>query len=967
MTYRKKLIEVALPLEAINDRSAVEKSIRHGHPSTLHLWWARRPLAACRAVLFASLIDDPGEPGAPTDYLAALDELDPPHPKPIDFDQLALPDQRRQRLFAFLGGNPRKTTKQGKEKIEWRDGLVDWDRSNDERMLETARRLIRLSCEGNPPPVLDPFCGGGSIPLEAQRLGLEAHASDLNPVAVLITKALIEIPPRFSGRPPVHPAEGKGAKGGSWRGATGLAEDVRYYGKWMRDEAEKSIGHLYPKAKLPDGKEATVIAWLWARTVTCPNPACGRTMPLLSSFVLSSKSTNTTFLLPSTNGGVLSFSIVSKWPSSQDDPKNGYKRGMSGIFECAFCRTVTSRDYVASEGMAGRLQPVGTAIVAEGSRGRVYLPISAAAAPTILPPVDTSGLEAELSPNPRDVWCRNFGLTRPVDLFTPRQLVALTTFSDLVGEARERVLRDAIAAGLADDGVSLESGGSGAHAYADAVATYLGLGVSKLADAMSSLVRWKPSMNQAIGTFGRQALPMVWDFAESNVFNGAAGDLTTTLGNMARVIDELADGNTGTSQQVDAMNTVDGAANAIVSTDPPYYDNIGYADLSDFFYVWLRRSLATVHPGLFKTLLTPKAPELVATPYRFEGDTKLAETFFRDGLQRVFENMRRVQNQDFPLTVFYAFKQADIQPGDDRETASTGWETMLHGLLTANFEVTGTWPMRTELANRTVGAGTNALASSIVLVCRPRSADAPRATRQEFEQALRRELPAALATLKQGAVAPVDLQQAVVGPGMAVFSRYSAVLEASGQPMPVRTALQIINANLDRVLSEDLGQYDPETRWAVGWFEQYGPTEGAFGDAETLFKRFAVSFDGLKDAGVIQGGGGKVRLKSRAELHLDDPDWDPRADPHYTTWELTQYLARMLLEEGDEAAGRLMAIAGPRTDAARDLAYRLYNICERKGWSQEALAYNALGASWLEIAGQAANAIITTGEQGSLL
>lgn len=901
---------MALPLEAINAASAREKSIRHGHPSTLHLWWARRPLAACRAVLFASIVDDPSS-------------------RPEEFPTEEAQEAERQRLFKII------------------ERLVLWKSTNNEEVLNEARAEILKATDGHPPPVLDPFCGGGSIPLEAQRLGLEAHASDLNPVAVLITKALIEIPPEFAGMPPVNPEARKkmqmtlkGAK--EWKGAEGLAEDVRYYGKWMRDEAEKRIGHLYPKAKLPDGTEATVIAWLWARTVKCPNPACGAMMPLLTSFVLSSKKGKEAYLVPKFEGKKLSFDIASQ-PPDVEDIKKGMKRGMSGIFKCIFCGTTTTRDYVAAEGKNKLIGVLPTAIVAEGSKGRIYLPANDSILPEIkiLPEIDKAGLEAELSPNPRDVWCRNFGLNTPVDLFTPRQLVALTTFSDLVAEARRCALSDALAAGM-PEGKGIAEGGRDARAYADAVATYLAMAFDRLADRSSTISSWDATRDSIRNTFARQAIPMVWDYAEANPFSNSSGNFLGAVGWIVDVLRMLSPKVNGRAGQYDSTMLIPHNLSPLISTDPPYYDNIGYADLSDFFYVWLRRSLAQVHPDIFSTLLVPKERELVAIAYRFNGSKKEAGRFFEEGLGRTFNLTRKVCRWDFPLTIYYAFKQAE-EDAADSGLASTGWEVMLESLITSGYVITGTWPMRTELSNRSGSLGTNALASSIILVCRPRPDDAPIGTRKEFISALKRELPLALHQLQKSNIAPVDLAQAAIGPGMAIFSRYSQVLEADGSPMRVRTALQLINQHLDEYLSEQEGEYDPDTRWALSWFEQYGMNEGPFGDAETLSKAKNTSVEGMVQAGILKAGAGKARLLGRNEL---DPDWNPATDRRLTIWEATEHLIRVLESQGEEEAAMLQSSLGGYAESARDLAYRLHSICERRGWAQEAVSYNSLVTVW---------------------
>lgn len=825
-----------------------------------------------------------------------------------------------------------------------------WENTNNEQVLNEARAEILKATDGHPPPVLDPFCGGGSIPLEAQRLGLEAHASDLNPVAVLITKALIEIPPKFAGMPPVNPEARKEMQkkiqGQDWPGATGLADDVRYYGKWIRDEAEKRIGHLYSKAKLPDGSEATVIAWLWARTVKCPNPACGAMMPLVSKFELSTKKGKEAWVEPIVNSNQ---DIRFEVRTGQGQPRDGTvnRRGA----RCIACGTPVGFDHIRAEGKAVGMGAQLMAIVAKGLRGRFYItPDSghAALAEKIQPAWRP---ESELPHNPRDFKTPNYGMRSFGDLFTPRQLVALTTFSDLVAEAREHALADARAAGLAE-GKGIAENGHGARAYADAVATYLGFGLSKLTDYNSTLVSWSQSRDQAAHTFTKQALPMVWDFAEVNPLAGAAGDLSVSLNGISEMLQKgFSNSRTskGSSSQIDSTSTSRYQGLHIISTDPPYYDNVSYGDISNFFYIWLRRSIRSVYPDLFSTLLVPIANELVATPYRFGGNKEKARLFFEKGLGGTFQNLKLTADPDYPATIYYAFKQIEKyeEKGNAKPStaaiSSTGWETMLESLLNSKFVITGTWPMRTERISRSISLGTNALASSIVLVCRPRPDEAPIGTRKEFLAALKRELPEALRQLQKGNIAPVDLAQAAIGPGMAIFSRYSKVLEADGSSMRVRIALQLINQHLDGYLSEQEGEYDPDTRWALSWFEQYGMNEGPFGDAETLSKAKNTSVQGMVDAGILKAGAGKARLLKREEM---DASWNPNTDKRLTVWEAAQHLIRVLEAEGETGAADLQQRLGGLAQSARDLAYRLYSICERQGWSQEALAYNSLVTTW---------------------
>jgi putative DNA methylase len=893
---KKKLIEVALPLEAINKESAREKSIRHGHPSTLHLWWARRPLAACRAVLFASLVDDP----------SSL-----PEQFPTEADQ----DKERQRLFRLI------------------EKLVLWENSNNRAVLDEAHAEILKSTGGNPPPIYDPFCGGGSIPLEAQRLGLEAHGSDLNPVAVLITKALIEIPPKFAGQPPVNPAAKTKMSGkGMWTGARGLADDVRYYGQWMRERAFERIGHLYPKVRLPKehgGGEATVIAWLWARTVVCPNPACGVEMPLVRSFALSTKSGKHEWVEPVVDHKHRAIRFEIKTGEGNAPEATVNRRGA----RCLACGTAVPLDHVRSEGRAGRMSKQLMAVVAQGKRERFYLPpmaeheaIAASAEPSGVPetdlPLQALGFRVQL-----------YGMTHHRDLFTQRQLAALTTFSDLVGEARQRALAD----GASPD-------------RADAIATYLGFAVDKAADRNTTLCGWEVRMGRLRGTFGRQALSMVWDFGETNPFAGASGDLLGCVESLCEAVQVLASRESGSVHQLDA--TAQLPADRVFSTDPPYYDNIGYADLSDFFYVWLRRSLSSVYPELFSTLLVPKKQELVAAPERFSGDKDAAHRFFEEGSALAFDAMRRSQLPEFPLTVYYAFKQAEDEDDEDGEAgvASTGWETMLEGLMKAGFQITATWPARSELGNRMRGQGSNALASSIVLACRARQDTAPITTRKDFLVSLKKELPHALRNLQKGNIAPVDLAQAAIGPGMAVFSRYKKVLETDGSPMRVRTALALINQGLDEVLSEFESEFDPDTRWALAWFEQYQFEVGDYGQAEVLATAKALSVSRLAESGMLYSHAKKVRLLRREEL---PEDWDPSAIGRLTVWEVTQHLIRSLDQKGEKETANLKAKIGGMAEIARDLAYRLYTLCERKGWAEEAGYYNSLVVAWPSMASEA--------------
>ncbi len=941
MALSKKLIEVSLPLMEINQEASREKYIHDGHPSTLHTWWARRPLAVCRAVLFASLVDDPGE------YLPEGEA-----------------QSERKRLFHLL------------------EELVKWENSNNEELLAQAREAIASSMARNlgmdapiedaaireflarhVPPILDPFCGGGSIPLEVQRLGLKAHGGDLNPVAVLITKALIEIPPRFSGQSSVHPREEPTKQ--AWHGAAGLAEDVRWYAAWLKEEARKRMEHLYPAVTVHKntlahnphlaergikvGDELAVIAWIWTHTVTCPNPACQMEMPLARSFWLCKDRKDKAWIEPVVDQPSHKVHYQVRVGVGQPPDGTVNRRGA----RCIACKTAAPFDYIRSEGRSGRLKARLMAVVAETESGKFYI------SPTSEQETAASCSEPSNVPDtdlPKEALgfrVQRYGLVKHRHLFRPRQLQALSTFSDLISQAHKRVEQDAVRSGLLDDGIPLHQGGTCARAYADAVTIYLALATSKIAGRNSILSTWNYGSGTLRAAFSRQTVSMVWDYCETNPFLGM-GNFLSGVEQIAKILEMLPSGQPGMAYQHDAAEA-DGWGSIIVSTDPPYYDNIGYADLSDFFYIWLRKSIGSIWPSLFETILSPKSQEIVANPARFEGDRLKARQFFEERLFLCFRKINRSQHLQFPLSIFYAFKQAETETSSDSEgydtyedirVGSSGWETILESLLRAGLMITGTWPVRTEMSGRLRALGSNALASSILLVCRPRPEDAPQATHRDFLEALKRELSHSLRQLQEGTIAPVDLAQAAIGPGMAIFSRYSKVLGADGSQIDVGTALTLINQALDEYLAEQEGEYDTDTRWALAWFEQFGHNEAAFGVAETLSKAKNTSVNGLQEAGVLEARAGKVRLYRRDEL---DANWDPARDKRLSAWEACQHVIYALEAGGEAAAAELLTKLGPAADPVRDLAYRLYVVCERKGWPQDALGYNSLVVAWARL------------------
>lgn len=927
----RKLIEVALPLDAINAASQSEKRnpFLKAHPRSFHQYWARRPHTAARAVLFAQLVNDPGyQQGGGFKY--GMNKNDAA--------------KERKRLFGIL------------------EELVLWDSTNNEQVLNKARHEIlrswrevcvlnkdhpdasRLFDPEQLPGLHDPFAGGGTIPMEAQRLGVEAYASDLNPVSVVINKAMIEIPAAFKELPPLSVSKKSLLKEKHWPGLSGLSQDVESYGEWVRVEAVKRLGALYPAIPIESsmtagrddlskyvGSTLPLIAYIWARTVRSPNPAFStHEVPLASTFVLSSKTGKEAYILPVVQGGDYRFEIRLGKPPNADETKKGTKSSRGANFRCLLSGVPIDGDYVKSEGMAGRLGAKLMAVVAEGVRSRVYLPPS----PELERLASTTNPTWEPStPLPDDIrnfWTANYGLTQFSHLFTKRQLNTLTTFIDLIAEVRERILADAQ---QRDDYTSVPHR---PKAYADAIAVYLALATSRWSDNSNAIASWNYSNQNMRVCFTRQSIPMSWDFAEISPFSSMGG-WYTTVKNSAAIIASMNPAATGHVSQEDAR--VQTTSNEkIVSTDPPYYDNVTYSDLSDFFYVWLRKSLGGVYPNLFATMTAPKEDELIAAPYR-HGGKEAAEQFFLSGMTGAMHRLAEQSHPAFPITIYYAFKQSESQQDG---TSSTGWQTFLEAVSSAGLTIVGTWPIRTEKTTGTK-TGVNALASSIVLVCQKRPSDAASVSRRSFIRELNQVLPEALDEMTKGIgdeqspVAPVDLSQAIIGPGMAVFSRYAAVLEADGEPMTVRTALQLIN----RFLAED--DFDKDTQFCLHWFEQHGWDEGAFGQADVLARAKATAVDALDEAGVIESGGGSVRLLRWSEY---PSDWDPTNDSRTPVWEALHHLIRGLKQGGESEAGKLLAGVQSQAEAARQLAYRLYTLCERKGWAEDAGAYNELITSW---------------------
>ncbi len=929
----KKLIEVALPLPEINDASSYDKMPGIGpHPKGIHHWWARLPLPCARAVLFASVVTDPSD--------------DPAWKDKSESKQ----DAERERLFGIV------RRLMGKKLHEHPEVYAE------------ARAEMLKHCGGKLPPVHDPFSGGGSIPLEAARLGFEAHAADLNPVAVLLNKCNLELAPRWASHSPVNPEDRRRIGGTqNWRGTHGLAADVRHYSRLIRERVLEKLGHLYPKVRLSqehDG-EANVIAWIWARTVASPNPAAqGKHVPTVSTFVLATKEGKVVWAElvkddAATDGWC--FEIRSGNPSKEQIKlaKLGTRAGKAQGFLCFLTGTPITRSYIQTEGKADRLGLRLMAVVADGQRTRAYvspdknsesLALAASRAECVADARATF-LNGSL-PNRAGITggvCSAYGLNTWGNLFTGRQITSLVAFSDAIIAVNDKVSRDACAAGLTPEQAS---------DYARAVSTFLALSLDRCADFNNALCRWSSSNQKVMNLFARQALPMVWDFAEANILGESVGAWQTCCEYAADCIEVLAPGSgiAGKAVQADAAIGATSVNNLLVSTDPPYYDNIGYAALSDFFYVWLRRSIGRLHPELFATMLAPKDPELTATPVRFNGDRAKAKEHFEAGFRSAFTHLIERLDPRSPLTVYYAFKQNDEEGNDDEEDnekndgvdLTTGWETLLEALISSGFTITATWPVRASQKWRMVSMGSNALASYIVLACRQRPADARRIGRNEFVAELKRELPPALKHLQQGNVAPVDFAQAAIGPGMAVYSRYAAVLESNGQPLSVRKALALINGLKDELLGESIEELDKDTRWAVQWFGEDRFNWGEAGKANLLANAQATAVNGLVAAGILEVEGNRVRLISPESLPAG---WNPETDQRLTVWEMTHHLLRIYYHEkqGDAVTAALLRRLGAKADVARDLAYKLFTVCEKNKWSAEAQAYNALVLGWPDL------------------
>ncbi len=894
MGKNKKLIEVALPLDEINKAAKREKNIHTGLPSNLHTWWSRKPLGIARAIIFSSLVDDPGE---------------------------------------HLPG--KKAEKKRKELFEIVSKLAHPNAHSDEKILECANKEILNSNNGVMPQFWDPFCGGGSLPLEALRLGLKSFGSDLNPVAVFLTRVLIELVPKQAFHKPINPGRIQEVIEGLAR-YDGLKKDVHYYAKIIAGQLEKNIAKYYPEIEIPKhfgGGKGKIAAWIWARTVECPNPSCRCKTPLVNKFWLSTHRGNKAYVVPKHNleSKTFNFSV-----EKSGQPQEGTVSRSGAI--CLACDNPVSFDHIRFEGTQGRISYSLMAIAVEGPRGRIYLEptneqshIANSCEPGWEP-------EADLPESALGFRVQKYGITKQKDLFTKRQLLALSKLSELINEIRDDIIKDA----------------NGDIEYANTVQAFLALSLSRVAQTNNTLVRWLirvSGTSKGTPAFDRQIVSMVWEFSEGNILGNSVGSWKAAIKNpltALKSIPPLKQG--GIAFQNDASQSWGKKGSYVISTDPPYFDAIGYADLSDFFYIWLRRAMRSVHEDIFSTMLVPKTTDLTRDLGRKEVKKNAATENFLTRLKTAFEKMREAANPSVPITVYYAFKQAEVKSlsGGVNGTimVSTGWETLLESLIRSGFCITGTWPLRTESASRLRAIGSNALAASIVLVCRKRSNESQIGTKSDLLSRLRKELPAALKALQRGNIAPVDLAQASLGPGMAIYTSYQSVIDSSGKAVSVREALYLINQTLDEVLAEQEGDFDSDSRWALAWFEQFGFKEGEFGIAETLSKAKNTSVAGMENAGFLISKGGKVRLLSPEEMATD---LVPEKGKRTSIWKTVHQIIRSLELESEMAAAKIVSEMGASSDMVRELAYRLYSLCERKKRSQEAFSYNGLVQSWPEI------------------
>ncbi|MBE5441042.1 DUF1156 domain-containing protein [Mycobacteroides abscessus] len=879
---RRKLVEVALPLDEINAACKADKGRAHGTLKNLHKWFAPMPVPAWRALIFAALVDDPED------------------------------DNKRVLLLDLI----KRLVANGA------------DLPDDDAITEANEVLARQYPNGRP-VVHDPFCGGGSTLVEAQRLGLESLGSDLNPVPVLISRTLTEILPRLNGQQPLHPQTQATSSGAlfddrsrgslSYAGLDGLIRDVMYYAQGIGVRARERLARHYPSES-----SETVVAWLWARTARCPNPTCGVETVLTTSWWLSKRKGDMAWIQPRTeNGGVYLDVVTGQRSGAAPQPP---KSPRGATFTCLGCGNSIKEEEIESQAVSGGLGLRMTSVVVEDANGRrTYRAPNAVEIEAAR--VDLSGYDIPDQVPVGDGGTRNrFGMTSQADLYGERQLATMCVLADLVAETYDEIL---------DEGGSKE--------WARAVTTVLGLGIGRFAQFASSQARWtvRDAVSSFEGAFPRNDIPVTWDYYEINPWGEAGPSWTQTFVSTTRALKNVVPGGVGTVVIGDARK-VTASRPALVATDPPYFDAIGYADLSDYFYVWHRRALRAVHPDLYSTMAAPKVGELTAIATHHGNSRPTARNYFIEGFTETFRSLQLSMAADLPMVVVYASRE---QKGSADEQSR--WSSILTAIVKADMEITGTWPILGTTDRRMIGQGTNAVATYVAMVCRPRTENASVTTLNEFSRALRRGLSTRVRDLQAASILPIDLAQAAMGPGMQIYSRYRAVLDQAGAPVDVEQALRIINASLGEVLDEQEGELDAESRFASRWWDQHGWTSAPYGEADKVARPLGISVDDVVRAQVASSVGGKVRLLGLEEL---DSDWTPSSDSRPTAWEAVHHLVNRLVDRGGELeAARLLAELGTLQDPAMELAYRLHEIAARCGRATDQERYNALISSWAEL------------------
>lgn len=886
---KRKLIEVALPLDEINAACKADKDRKTGTIRNLHKWFAPMPLPAWRALLFAAMIDDPEDDTLRADLLGVIKQL-----------------------------------------------VANGADLPDDAALADAKARLRAQFPDGMPTVFDPFCGGGSTLIEAQRLGAPTRGSDLNPVPALITRTVTQILPKIWDGQPLHPAAvGDRARlarnerqltfpaaeqsRAPLRGYAGIVQDVNHYAAQIQDRVLRRLSKNY---RSQDGEN--VVAWLWARTARCPNPSCGIDTVLTTSWWLAKRKNELAWLEPIVRDGRVDITVESgrAHGQAQDSPKIG-----DGVFECLACKATLDGRYLRSQGKDGRLGLRMTAVVADvAGRRRYRAPTQQDLDAAAVTDLDSSFAAVPINSGGQGIRVGLYGVSTWDEIFSPRQRIWLTALADEVARVPSVVTAD-----------------GGAQEWAVAAATLLGLAVGRVAQYESTQVRWfidsRSGAGQALPAFGRHDVPMQWDFVEPAP-SSVAGSFTGAVRSITAGLSQASRGDGVVVRQDARVARL--AEPGLVATDPPYFDAIGYADHSDYFYIWHRRALKDVHPDLYGTAAAPKGGELTAIPVHHGNSKDAAREYFIEGFTEAFNNLQQSLRPDLPMLVVYASKEQKATKQEE-----TRWSSILTAMIAADLEITGAWPIHGTGTNRMVGIGTNAVATYVVMTCRPRESTAMSISLTDFTRALRRELGPAVRDLQASSILPVDLAQAAMGPGMRIYSRYRAVLDQAGSRVPVEHAMRLINSALAEVLDEQEGELDPASRFAIRWWETYGWEPGTFGEADKAARPLGIGVDDVVRSQVATSRANKVQLRGSGAM---DPRWTPTNDIQPTAWEAVHHLAHKLIDRGGELeAAELMASLGNLHDPAMALVYRLHDIAAKKSRAADQERYNALINSWSEL------------------